>query len=400
MKKEEKFLLRCLQEFLAGNHSTSPQDEEFPWNSFINLVRIHGLGGMVYLAVRNSDRIPSNVMTGLKHQFDFAVTHAVRRDVLLCGIEEALNKASIYHIYFKGYEISRYYPVPEVRMMSDVDMLVRKEDGAKIEIAMKKCGCVLQNKGYKGYVYIKDSLLLEVHTAFGGEPENGADFRNWISSGFENAVFEENGYTGYFRPSYHFIYLVYHAAKHFNSAGAGVRMFLDLAVFWNRYKEELDFKDIREKLEEINLDIFARTAFWLCNQWFGTAIPWESEPEEELRKNIEDYVFSGGVYGHHKRSVSDIYLRRAVNKHNEGNKRQQKFRVMLHYFFPNRKQMEGFLPAVSRYPFLLPVAWIIRGYQGFFKRKNHSLRVLRGIEEGNTDAEKEYKMLKRLGLWR
>lgn len=400
MKREEKFLVRCLRGFLSGEQNLYPRQEDFPWDQFLKLARIHGVGGMVYLAVRDSERVPGKIKNDLKHQFDFAVACAIRRDLLMSEVESALCRSEIKHIYFKGYEICRYYPVPEVRMMSDVDILIRKEDCERVEKAMGDAGYIQQNKGYKGYVYYKDSLVLEIHTAFGGEPENGADFSGWIGGGFEYGRFDGDGYTGFFQPSYHFVYLVYHAAKHFNSAGAGIRMFLDLAVFWNRYKDELDGQEINRNLCQMKLDVFAGMAFWLCNHWFGTEIPWEQEPEEDLREIIAEYMFSGGIYGHHKRSISHVYLRRAVNEQNEGSRKRQKLRVMIQYFFPGRKQMEGFLPSVKKYPFLLPAAWIIRAYQGLFLRKNHSINVIRGIEKGSADAEKEFRMLKRLGLWK
>lgn len=398
MKKEEKYLISCLRAFLNNQKSESPKVQSFSWEYFRKLAKIHGVGGMVYLAVKDAAQLPADTMNDLKHQFDFVVARAIHRDMQMADVEAALCGAGIPHIYFKGYELCRYYPVPEVRMMSDVDILIRPEDGDRVEAALEEAGCICQSKGYKGYVYVKGSFLLEIHTEFGGEPENGADYADWVSGGFGQGIFDENGLTGYFRPSYHFIYLVYHAAKHFNSTGAGIRMLLDLAVFWNHFEEEMDFEEVQNGLRAMRLDVFARVIFWMCNRWFGTKIHWIEEPEDDLRETMEEYIFSGGVFGHQKRSISDVYVRKAITEKNTGKKRRQKFRVMIRYFFPDRKRMEAFLPKVKTYPFLLPAAWIIRWYQGFFLRKEHSMQVLKGIEAGHSEAEKEYWMLKRLGL--
>lgn len=398
MRKEERYLIRCLRAFLNNETSKYSNAQSFSWEYFLRLAKIHGVGGMVYLAVKDVEQIPDDTKNELKHQFDFVVSRAIHRDIQMESVESALCEGDIPHIYFKGYEICRYYPIPEVRLMSDVDILIRPQDRERVEKAMEKAGCICESKGHKGYVYVKGNLMLEIHTEFGGEPENGTDYHAWVSGGFGQGVFVEPECTGYFRPSYHFTYLVYHAAKHFNSTGAGIRMLVDLAVFWNHFQNEMDFEEVKGRLRELGLEVFARVIFWLCNDWFGTEIPWTEEPEEELREMMEEYILSGGVFGHQKRSISDVYIRKAITEKNEGNSRKQKIRVMFRYFFPNRKQMERFLPQVKKYPFLLPAAWMIRWYQGFFLRKKHSIQVIKGIEAGNSEAEKEYRMLKRLGL--
>lgn len=398
MKREEKYLIECLRRFLNEEKTKTPDFVNFSWKYFQKLTQIHGVGGMVYVTVKEAKHFPAEEMKQLKHQFDFAVSRAVRRDMQIAGVEAALCNAEIPHVFFKGYELCRYYPVPEVRIMSDIDMLIRKEDCARIETVLETAGCVQQSKNYKGYVYVKNDLLMEIHTEFGGEPENGADYNAWVVGGFAQGEFKDNNYTGYLRHPYHFTYLVYHAAKHFNSTGAGIRMFLDVAVFWKRYGKEMDRQEIWDGLKAMRLDLFAGTVFWLCNTWFGTDIPWTNEPGMNLRKDMEEYIFSGGVFGHQKRSISDVYVRKAVTEKNSGNLLHQKVLVMIRYFFPGRKQMERFLPKVKKYPFLLPAAWIVRWYQGLFLRKTHSVKVIKGITEGNAEAEKEYRMLKSLGL--
>lgn len=399
MRSEETLLAACLRAFLEGRPCEVP-DSPIDWAYFYHLARTHYVGGMVYLALKTSTDLPLSLLPHLKHLFDFTVSCSVRRKIQTQEAEQALCQAQIPHIYFKGQELCRYYPVPEVRLMSDVDILIRRQDGRKVEDALEKAGFTQKSKSINGYVYEKNQILLEIHTAFASGVENGADFRTWSMSGFENSLFPDNGYTGYFRPPYHFLYLIYHTAKHFNSTGAGIRMFLDLAVFWKHYADEISPEKLRENLKKMGLDRFADAAFWLCNHWFGTDIPLVEGPDPDLQKFMEDYIFSGGVYGHQKRSFSDLYIRKAVTDRNMGQKYRQKLKSYVHFFFPGRKAMEAFLPGVRSHLVLLPAAWIIRWYQGFFHRRKSSLRSLRRIGQGNPEAEREYKMLQRLGLIR
>lgn len=397
MKTEEKFLITCLRSFLSRT-SCEFHAQEFDWTYFYQLAKIHYVGGMVYLALKDSSHVPPEALDRFKYLFHFSVNHSIRREIQLQDAEEALCSAKIPHIYFKGQELCRYYPVPEVRLMSDVDLLIRKQDSSRMEKALKEAGFIQKSKNITGYAFEKNQFLLEVHTEFAKGPQTGADLSSWLSNGFQNGEFAQNSYTGYFPPTFHFLYLIYHAAKHFNSTGAGVRMFLDLAVFWNHYKEKIDLKEIHTELRKMKLDIFADTAFWLCNHWFDCKIPMGKEPSKNLKAFMEDYIFSGGVYGHEKRSFSDLYVRKAVTDNNIEKKFRQKLAVYMQLFFPDRNRMELFLPAVRSHPVLLPVAWIIRWYRALFKQRKKSWNSLNRVRKGNAEAEKEYKMLKLLGL--
>ena len=65
--------------------------------------------------------------------------------------------------------------------------------------------------------------------------------------------------------------------------------------------------------------------------------------------------------------------------------------------FPDRKHMKDFLPALEKYPALLPVAWVKRWGMGIHNKE----RVRRSLENfnENVDAAKgQWDLLKRIGL--
>ena len=74
----------------------------------------------------------------------------------------------------------------------------------------------------------------------------------------------------------HFIFLLFHLAKHLNSSGAGIRMVLDLAVFLKKYQDSMDWEFIRKELAGIRLQDFAEHILSLCGALFldgGAKIP-------------------------------------------------------------------------------------------------------------------------------
>lgn len=82
------------------------------------------------------------------------------------------------------------------------------------------------------WVYRRGSVSIEMHTRIAG-----------------NCIFLSR--------EYHFCFLIYHIAKHLSSTGAGIRMFLDIAVFLRCYGKEFDWKQAEELLRGSGL---SRTA--------------------------------------------------------------------------------------------------------------------------------------------
>ena len=314
------------------------------------------------------------------------------------SLELALEKAEIPHIFFKGWELRNYYPVPEVRMMSDVDFLIRERDRKKACEALEAVGFLAEGAEKEVLCYYKEGLHLEMHCRIRAVLDNGADGTGWFREAFSYGVFEPGEYSVYFEPEYHFVFLLFHLAKHMNSTGAGVRMFLDIAVFWRRFGSGMDKERIRRMLDELHLGLFSEQVFWLCGEWFHVEIPGGRKPEKELYEILADYVFSGGTFGKRKRTIADMYSRESVTEENIGSMSRQRREGLLRYFFPSRERMAGILPAVEKYPVLLPAAWVIRWYHGLFLRRKQSVKVLKAIGKGNPAAEREYRMLKGLGL--
>ena len=70
---------------------------------------------LILLQIRNSDQI----------------------DMYVKKVIKAFEQEDIDHIFLKGYEIKHCYPVTELRSMSDVDILIRKEDREKSDKILK-----------------------------------------------------------------------------------------------------------------------------------------------------------------------------------------------------------------------------------------------------------------------
>lgn len=84
---------------------------------------------------------------------------------------------------------------------------------------------------------------------------------------------------GYFKPEYHMTLLVYHIAKHLSSSGAGVRMFMDVAVYYKRMQGKICEKRLWDMLDRLRLTEIAKLIFWLCRSWFDVEIEGAQQPD-------------------------------------------------------------------------------------------------------------------------
>ena len=142
-------------------------------------------------------------------------------------MEEENTRSSV----FKGYELRELYPVPELRTMGDVDVLVRDEDLERTAEVLCGLGYQKEEGGGAVWAFKKDNFTYEVHRRLAfGSYWNDVDYEGYFAAAFDRLTTGE-GSRRYFTPEDHFIFLCFHLAKHLNSTGAGIRMVMDLALF-------------------------------------------------------------------------------------------------------------------------------------------------------------------------
>ena len=406
MKREEQLLTDLLTSFIHNRRlsektkNTLQEMGRDSWDRLFYLAQIHTVSGICYVVLKQTEGCSEERLKVFQSQYRLAVTCDIQRENEMKVLDETLEQAGIQHIFFKGWELRKYYPMPALRMMSDVDFLIHKEDAKRADAALKKAGLHCTSESADVYVYEKYSLILEMHLCLGralGDGKN-REYDTWFQAAFEESEFLQENTEGYFKPEYHMTLLVYHIAKHLSSSGAGVRMFMDVAVYYKRMQGKICEKRLWDMLDRLRLTEIAKLIFWLCRSWFDVEIEGAQQPTPELYDWFAEYVFTGGIYGHQKRTLADIYTRKGVQGNRKESDFHKKLRAYRRYFFPTAHDMEGAFPILKKYPLLLPAAWIIRAGRGAVCRGRQSARVISQIGTHMEQAENEYEMLKKLGL--
>lgn len=298
----------------------------------------------------------------------------MRQQHELAIVKAEFEKSGIDYALIKGSVIREYYPRPELRTMSDADVLIKETQRDKIEQVMNVCGFVPNEEDSHTTVWDKkNSLHLELHKhLLPPESDLFGYYKNREWSLMENIT--EHGYG--MSSEDMFIYIMLHFVKHFRFSGAGVRNIIDFYVYFEHFKD-LDEKYIYGEFEKLGLCRFYDNIKSLIKNWFYGA------EETEITNKLTEMLFSSGIYGNtatNEKSSAALYSK----KYKHG--RLVRLREMI---FPNVDTMKRYYPITERAPILLPFMYIARWFEIVFKRPANIKRAAKTIGDMTDEIARQ-----------
>ena len=189
------------------------------------------------------------------------------------SLSAALSGAGIDHLPVKGWYLRHLYEVPELRTFGDIDILIRREDREKAHELMVAQGFTVNTDWEPTYTYRRDAELYELHTnLMDASLDDRSDLPAYFADAWSHASPVGNRCYAP-EETFHFLYTLCHLAKHLYSGGAGLRMYLDAALFIHRRGESLDWTAVRREMDALKLGRFLDTVLTCCESWFGVSAP-------------------------------------------------------------------------------------------------------------------------------
>lgn len=274
-------------------------------------------------------------------------------------ISELFEKEQIPYIPLKGLVIKELYSEPHLRTSCDMDILVKKEDLERAALALtENLGYENTFKGAHDWGFRSESeVYTELHYELIESYENneGINTHSWtgdcLKNVWETAVnAKDRKFRFEMRSELFYFYHIAHMAKHFEGGGCGVKPFLDLWLINN--KMNLDRSKCRQLLEKGRLLKFETVMQRVVDVWFSGA------KRDSVVKEVEDFVFSGGVYGSTQNYVN-------VQKNKAGGRGKYIFsRMFLTYDFLRIQY-----PVLNKHRWLMPFCQMSRWGRMIFKGK-------------------------------
>lgn len=368
------------------------------WNYILELSQIHFVSGTIYTVIQKldtKDKPEENILNKFKSAFFNTILRFDEQEKVYREVTKELNEFKIPHIFFKGAIIREYYPVKEMRTLGDIDFLIYESDQERTKHILEQIGYEnITNIGH--WKYSKGKVILEAHDKLMYSQINEtADYSSYFKNVWENSKNNNDEFTYEMNLEYHLIFILTHIAKHIYNSGAGIRMILDVAVILNKFGENLDYEYVWEELLKLNLDLFTKNIFGLCVKWFQVNIP-DVYVNYQIHETIEKYIIEGGTFGFNNRNFAIHIIRKELE--NTKDIKLAQFKAFWKKIFLDYKTIVNLYPILEKLPFLLPFAWISRGYKCIRERPNRTISILKGLFSKADEAKDSHSVIKYMGL--
>ena len=318
------------------------------------------------------------------------VAENFKKVVMFENISQKLSENNIPHMPVKGWYLRNLYPVPELRTFGDIDILISKQDREKVDKIFIENGYSVKENWEPTYSYYNDIIRCEAHTELmDSDLGKGEQVISFFSDVLKTAE-KETGERLSPQKDIHLMYLFCHLAKHLYKGGAGIRMYMDIALFIKANRNTLNFEKICDDFKKLHLEQFFKTVTLACCQWFQIDLPFEIDDiNSDSTERLKEYTFSADLFGK-SRDKSVISIRNNENNSKAG--------VLRETLFPSIQQIEERYKFIKGRKYLLPVAWVARGFVNL-KEIPNKLKYIKNVSNTDMTQVGEYdEFISEIGL--
>ena len=381
MTVEQALLIGAIKASVCGVPVT--QGAEPDWKEFIKLAGRHGLSAMACDGLQKSNYpLPEKVGQALHSYYMQAIFRDAQQEHLKKQLQAALVEAGIQHIFLKGSVLKADYPVPALRTMCDLDVLVYAVDFDRIaNVAKALGGKAVPGDGNHRNFSFSGGVSVEFHPNL---LHHATPIGTGINPGWQYAKKDSPTCSGELTEEGFYLNTVCHLANHFVAGGVGVRFVLDVWVNRHLRKPEANRAFVEAELTRFGLMNFTENIEALAEAWFGDL------PMTPLLEELGEYILTSGSHG-----TSDRAMLNALSLSPGGNR----FSALWKKAFYPKAELEDRFPWCKGKPWLLPAAWCARAYSAI---TNHGDLIIQwGKGTGNYTSDEiraQQQKLKEFGI--
>ena len=345
MNSTEAMFLLLKESLFSEEQTLSCSVSDWDWPSIYKELCVHSIESLPYRFLKKNIISDEKLRADWNRRCLLQLRHWAQ---VMHGQQKLLQLLDENHIdcvILKGSAAALSYPQPILRVMGDVDFLVRKVDYEKTADLLEKNGYQLaheKNAKDHHYEYFKDGISYELHKRLAIIRESDDELNALFDSGITNREIRQVGnYSFPVLPvDLNGLVLLFHINQHLRS-GLGLRQIID----WMMYVDKNGIEGLLPLLKKTEMEKFAFAVTAMCQKFLGlkTIVSMEEDyPCDELM----EYVLAKGNFGRksgEKGKIASVFL--------DMNNPIRAFK---------RLQIGGQLrwKAAKKYKFLRPVAWI------------------------------------------
>ncbi len=360
---------------ITGQSAALEKTVDYDW--LFSLSKQHQIIPLIYTGLANMNIVSSKIDKFCDYTMK-AIWFDQNQMYCLNKIKELFQSNKIDYMLLKGSSLKKNYPSSELRLMGDVDILIK-------EIQYQKIRQILSDNGFKEGKQTdhelmwksQNGMLIELHKRL--IPSYNDDYYEYYKNPWLHAIAGEN-HEFYMSPEDEYIYIFTHLTKHYRDGGIGLRHIIDIWVYELKHPN-LDWKYLNSELDKLGLRKFNENIRDAIHVWF------DGEKETDMSEYITKRIIESGSYGikeMHDMANASRQSARYSSVHSA--KAASIFKLIFLPYSSMKKQY----PVLKKCPFLLPIMWVIRWIDALKNKKDSITRQLERLNKINASVVEKY----------
>lgn len=380
---------------------TAPKPvENVDWDLLYHLSKKHNIDAVLgYMMTKYDVCDNDKIRKAFEKSYMTALLISTNKTVLFSELYKKLASNNIDIAVFKGYILRELYPVAELRTFSDIDMLIHKSDREKSHSLMQESGYEVMVDFSDVYSYKSDLEYYELHVSLlEDDVVHNKKPLDYFADAWSHTQKTADGLYK-FDDEFHLLFLIAHIAKHIRYGGAGIRMYLDIALFIKNRCDSFDFSHLMQTAKNLSIEKFAATVLYCSCSWFGldTSIigcDIINCVDIKATDDLYSYTIDRGLFGNTKRSSGQA----TVEMMNSDYKKFPRLSAFLRITVPALSIMKERYAYLEKMPVLLPFAWIQRVFDNKSKIHARKQKLKDIVSTDTAELDRHQAMLDNLGL--
>lgn len=354
----------------------------------------NGLSGTIYQAVKSSIT-SKDVLGKFKKDFYLYLSDDEKKTKTIQTIKEIFNTNQIDYIFLKGTHLKRIYPKSYMRSMGDIDVLLREEQFKDATKLLKENHFIPGVKGEVHDGFKLNDVSVELHHKL---KVSGDYFEYAVLDDVWQNIIHMQDNECQMKRVIEIIYLLFHLKKHLNATGVGLRNIIDIGIYLDTYKDEINISQLNQLLSLTKSETLFTNLVQFNDKYLGKAfatIFCKNTPfNDALYERFTAYVIQSGVHGYGV-NFNLFLCKLASGKNKALTKKQSVLRMM----FPPYDIIKHRYPKLLKHKIFLPIGWFLRIIETIFSKRKTIRIYLDGLKKVETaDLEKTTELYKQMGI--
>lgn len=307
----------ALLKYLGLSLRQSVKADSFPsltegeWEQFLLLADRHEV--LPLLAnVLESDKLPEEQRTAVQFKMARTVHKGIQLQVLDARLTALLEKEGIVAVTLKGCTVARFYPVPEFRKTTDIDLFVESgEDARRAVRILCENGFMVSGEWHANHHFVlisEKKEVVELHTTW-AEVFKEKHLNQYLEMLRKEScqhcqLIDFQGLKIYaYETAWQGFYLMIHMLQHFVGSGFGLRNLCDWVVLWENCDDVKERKEFWKMARESGVAEFTKAVTAICIKYLGleqdkSPVPADSTVDQEVMDALLRDILDAGEFGY------------------------------------------------------------------------------------------------------